>query len=83
MPRLEGAGNNHRIGEKSEGCREKTNGRLLRGQIRINSTAAMPTQSKDCANHAMRVASDELKRAKLAQKKRGGVYDLSRIAVRN
>lgn len=74
MPRLEGAGNGHRTGEKSEGCREKTNGRLLRGQIRIIVTAAMPRLSLRAANHALCGASDESKTTKLAIKKTGEQY---------
>ena len=62
-------------------CVRDTEGRLLGGQIRRNVTAAMPRLSLlRVANHALCGASDELKRAKLAQKKLGGTYDLSRIA---
>lgn len=69
MLRLEGAGNNHRIGEKSDRVRD-TEEHLLGGRIRHNSTAEMPRLSLlRVANHAMRIASDEPKRAKLAIKK--------------
>ena len=57
-------------GEKGESVREKTEGNPPGSQIRHNSTAAMPRLSLlGVANHAMGVASDELKRAKLAIKK--------------
>ena len=72
MPRLEGAGNSQGDWGNERGVRD-TEGRPPGGQIRRIVTAEMPRLSLlRVANHALRGASDESKRTKLARKKNEG-----------